>query len=336
MLQCAENLFAFRPNQTCATGEEVAPKSGMYIDDVAAISLEAMSNIGKSTYATAQQALESKTKLAIDWLTISLNADLLSLGFVIPQQQPPKAYGAYLDTVAPVSLLPRGMTIQRLPSCSTISALYIQSLQYKGDTSENISIEIRNFQGGVLGSVLDTFTGFANADLGFTVMVDKYYSVDVAIVATPTGSPYDTAQGCGCIQSCHTKGRQTTRHDYLKISGYDGVADTDNTYGITVCATVACYLPAAICKMLPTLYTSLYYRVAGLLLAEFGALSAPTDYTAGYINTNPLKELRKEYDKMASDAQKVAILSMVNNLKKADPYCISCDNPASIKIKSMV
>lgn len=335
-LLCAENLFAFRPNQTCLN-EAVTPKSGMYIDDMEGISLASMSQLGKHTYTTAQQALESKTNEAVGWLFVSLQSELLRLGYVVPQQEPPIAYGAYLDTTAAPSLLPRGMVVQRMSGCSPLSVLYVQSIQYKGAASENVTIEIRSFQGGVLGAVLDTFTVFANADLGATVMVDKYYSVDVAIVSTPSGAPYNTGDACGCVQLCARHGAALHRHKSLHISGYDGTAiEKCNTYGITICATAVCYLPAVICHVLPTLYFSLRYRVAELLLSELAALSAPTDYTAGFINTEQLSALRKNYNKKADEAQRIAIYSMVENLRRTDKLCISCDNPAAVKIKSMV
>jgi hypothetical protein len=335
-LLCAENLFAFRPNQTCLN-EAVTPKSGLYIDDLEFISLAAMSQLGKHTYATAQQALESKTNEAINWLHVSLQSQLLQLGYVVPQQEPPVAYGNYLDTLASPSLQPRGMVVQRMSGCSPLSVLYIQSVQYKGAASENITIQIRSFQGGVLGAVLDSFTVFANADLGATVLVDKRYSVDVAIVSTPSGAPYNTGDACGCIQLCARHGAALHRHKSLTISGYDGAAiEKSNTYGITICAAVQCYLPAVICHVLPTLYFSLRYRVAELLLGELAALSAPTDFTASFINTEQLAALRKNYADKADKAEKVAIYSMIENLRRTDKLCISCDNPAAVKVKSMV
>lgn len=337
MLYCAQNLFAFRPNQTCAQGEEVAPKSGLYIDDLEGISLAAMSQIGKHTYKTAQDALDSKTSVVIAQIGIDLEGELLRYGLVLPQGEPPMGYGNYADDLANTSLLGRGMVVQRKSGCSSLAALYVQSFQYKGAATETITVEIRNFQSGVLGAVLDTFSVSVVADVAKTVVVNEYYSVDIAIIATPSGAPYNTTFATHCIKGCYTANRITHRYDALQIAGYDGTTTDDaNTYGITICATMRCYMPTFICTVLPNIYVPLWYRVAAHLLSELGALSAPTEYTAGFVNINPLRELKKEYEKKANDALRVIMQTLVENLRRTDKKCISCDNPNSIKIRSMV
>lgn len=333
-LDCAQNIFAFRPNQECAQGEQTVPKSGLYIDDVEIISLASMSQMGKHTYKNAQEALQSKTNLAVGEQVVLLQKEMLKHGYVMPQQQPVSRYGKYSNTTAAPSMQARGLTVCRLRNCSSLSVLYLQSLTYKGAASETVTIEIRAYHNGILGAVLNSYTVTAVADIPVTVVLDKHYSVDVAIVAQPAGAPYDTKEACACMCQTQTKGYKSYQYDTLKIEGWDGTEQADSTFGISICAASVCHLPTLICRVLPTLYTALYYRTAYLLLVELTSVSAPTDQTAGFINHEQATIAANRYHKMSSDARETAVLSMINNLHRQDNFCISCDNPASIKIVS--
>ena len=335
-LDCAQNLFAFRPNQECAQGEQIAPKSGLYIDDVEIISLASMSQIGKHTYQNAQQALQSKTNLAVGELVTLLQGEMLKYGYVMPQQEPVNRYGKYASTIAAPSMQARGLTVRRLRNCSSLSVHYLQSISYKGAATETVTIQIRAYHNGVLGAVLDSYSVDVLADIVSVVVVDKHYSVDVAIVVQAAGAPYDTKEACACMCQTQTQGYKTYRHDTLKIEGWDGSGEAESTYGVSICAASVCHLPTLICRVLPTMYTALYYRTAYLLLVELTSVSAPTDQTAGFLNHEQAVIATNRYHKMSSTARETAVLSMINNLHRQDSFCISCDNPNSIKIVSRV
>lgn len=330
-IDCTLNLFAFRPNQTCIQGEEVAPKSGLYIDDEGAISLSSMSQLGKHTYKTAQEALNSKTHLAVLDMLTELQAELMRHGYIVPQMQMPNRVGCYTAKKEAASASERGIIVKRSGSCSRFSVLYLESITFKGDATELVTVTIRKYENGTPTTILDSYTLSVPADGIATLPIDKYYNSSVAILVTAAGQPYETDKGCDCICNVTPRGYKENK---LNTWGWDGTSEAKSTYGVTICAAVRCHLPSAICYLLPLLYSALYYKTIEMLLSELLAYNAPTDYTAGYVATDPLRGLKKEYSERAERARIAAVAAAVQSLRNADMYCISCA-PSAPRIKSL-
>lgn len=332
-LHCTQNLFAFHPDQSC-TQDYTPPKSGLFIDDLPAISIASMSGIGKHTYKSAQEALNAKTRLAVTSIMQELQGEMLISGRVMPQMQPTttvgKFNGVYQAPAAPAA----GLNLRRTSSCTPLSVLYLHSITYSGDATENVTIEIRNEQ---TGSLLDTYGVSAVANVPTSVIVDKHYSVNVRIVATASGlrELVRFADNCSCLYQYECKRGVTQRHRHIEAVGYDGVQESEYGYGITVCAAARCYLPALVCHTLPVISAALYYKVGALLLQEMLSYQAPTEYTNGYVAKSPLQAQYEGLKTESKEAIRIAVMSMLKSLEQTDSFCISCNTPNAVVRRSL-
>jgi hypothetical protein len=327
---CYENVFAFRPDQSCAA--PIVPTSGLYIDDLEGISLRTVGSNGKHTYQNAQAVLNAKTVLALQKTEIWLQSVLQKRGFILPQLQPAANLCSYLSTTQTVAAGARGVTLYRRHGATNLANIYIDKVQYKAKTSGTATLIIQNTDGVTL------YTSPANvvtADAPVTFVLLAYFSIDVRVLVITDTEPYDTTcdSSCGCLHSQNTAKHR--RAAMYKVVGFDGTNDAASGFGVTVCAAVRCSIQSLMCYILDIIKMPLRLYVGIELLREFRANNAATAQNPAFYTKDIQKETMGIWQKEADYQLSIQIDTILHSLRDYDPYCISCHAPNRITIASL-
>lgn len=330
MPTCYQNIFAFRPDQTCAA--PIVPTSGLYIDDLEGISLLTTGDTGKHTYANAQAVLNAKTALALQKCETWLQQTMMRRGFYLPQQQPAANVCAYKDSTQEVAGDARGLTLYRNASATFLSQLHLEKVVYKAATSGTATLQITDLNGVVL------FTSplmVVTANKGLEFLINSYYADDVRVLITTNTKPYDTNCGapCACLYSA-ARPKSPAQMMYTP-KGYDGTGDASTSYGVTVCAALRCNIQSLMCYILDYIKTPLLYMTGVEILQEIRALNAPTAQSAGYYGRDEQKATLERWRKEADAMLATQVDTIIYQLRDLDHYCISCNTPSKIKIISL-
>lgn len=330
MPTCYENIFAFRPDQTCAA--PVVPTSGLYIDDLEGISLLTSEATGKHTYENAQAILNAKTSVALQKIEAWLQQAMMRRGFYLPQQQPAGNVCSYKSSTQPVAGIGRGLTLYRSPNATFLAHLYLNKVTYKAATSGTATLEITDLNGVILFVSAPTPVT-ANTPLEF--VVNAYYSVNVRVVVITDTQPYDTNCEGSCACLCSAARPKHPAQAMYFVKGYDGTGDATTSYGVTVCAALRCSIQALICYVMDYIKTPLLYMTGAEIMREMRALNAPTAQSIGYYAKDVQKETIDRWDKEAMQILATQVDTIIYQLRDLDHYCISCNTPSKIKINSL-
>jgi len=330
MPACYENLFAFRPNQTCAI--PIVPSSGLYIDDLEGISLMSSSSTGKHTYENAQAVLNAKTYLALQKCESSVQAKLIGRGFMMPQKQPPQNICKYGITSKSISATARGVTLIRSEKASFLSNLYIDTVIFKAATNGTAMLLIQNLEGVVLFA---SPSYAVTANIPLVIPINAYYAVDVRLLVQTDTMPKDTFCDSHCACLCTIAKKHSHAEQMYKVVGFDGTTDAQSGFGVVVCAALRCNIQALMCYILDIIKMPMLYMVGVEILKEVRQLNAPTAQAIGYYSRDIQKETIVSWQAEADKLLAIQMDTIVYQLRDLDHYCISCNTPSRIKILSL-
>lgn len=311
-MSCFDNFIGIKGD--CSATEP--PITGLYINDLAGISLRTAANIANDETMTGINLLKEKINFAINlvrsdvikflspYMRINTNIDF-NIGGVFNS--------GYLAP-APIS---RGLLISKNEK-SKMQKIYLKHVDVLVNTTGNHTLILQD----VYTTINYNFSAVAGQvkkiNLNYLAEgMEVYLLLDNSLISVNEGNIlYEHSCGCNWRSYKATESQ-------LSIRGYNGSSTDNKTYGLRVNASVVCDVDSILCALSRELGIIILYRAGIAILEEKLTTDRLNEYVIfddEKLTTDFLKMWTDEYNSRLS----TLAMSSKQMLKQLNDSCIDC------------
>ena len=325
---CTDNFILIGDRQ-CST--EVST-SGLYLTDLGeAITTDLLANLAGSGSANAvEYGRKIVRRAALNFQDLVRRA-MANMSYQVQQGTFQNPICKYLTTTNLPASARRGFVLRKSRPLANFGAFYIDKVLIKSKTTGTATLEIADELGVILYSKQINLL----QDVVTTVMILAEFTSEILFVTIDNTAVETYKTDCTDSKiACTPCGAGSSKSAY-SVSGWDGLQDTTNSFGLVFYGGVQCSFAQVICALLP------YFSEAILKLCHVeilkDLLNSPrinpaTIYADQSMLQADIEKIKNSANKSIND-QMAATLS---NLQKAAPHCITCDTLRSPYMVSIV
>lgn len=311
-MSCFDNFIGIKGD--CTTTEP--PVTGLYINDLAGISLRFAAHIANDETMTGVNLLKEKINFAIKLVksdVIKFFAPYMRINTNIDFNIGGAFNSAYLSP-APLS---RGLLISKNEK-SKIQKIYLNHVDVLVNTTGNHTLVLQD----IYTTINYNFSAIAGQvkkiNLNYLAEgTEVYLLMDNSALSVNEGNIL-YQQSCGCNWKTYKP-----TESQLSIKGYNGTGTDSKTYGLRANVSVICDVDSILCSLTRELGLIVLYR-AGIAILEEQLVS---DRLNEYVVFND-KEMTKDFLKMWGNEYNGRLdtlaMSSKQTLKQLNDSCIDC------------
>lgn len=307
----------------------IAPKSGLYIENLPGISVLSASRIAGAKHQNGVDLITDKVISAIQFLESEVQERLMYLGYEMPSVPTVREFCGMEKTqvIAPAPLQ-RGIVVQRNRSTSPFSLTYIENIYVRTNTTKTETVEIQD----KLGNVLQSYTAQLLANEVTTIDADfSSNEVEIRIVMDNTNCSVYKAT-CNNGTCCNWQASKK-KWNFFNVLGFDGLRCDTKSYGIGMKGGIRCDITELMCYLLPFIKYAVLYKAGSMILQEL--LASDRLNTIITANKEWATETIPVWEGVVTEKLDAVIPAAMRQLKKRDMYCITCKE-GSVKVVSNV
>lgn len=314
---CTDNFILIGDRQ-CSP--EVST-SGLYLTDLGeAITTDLLANLAGSGSANAVEYGRKIVRRATLNFQGLVRRAMANLGYQVQQGAFQKAACEYLTTTNLAAAARRGLVLRRVRPLAKFGAFYLDKVVIKSNTTATVTLEIADELGVLLYSKQVNIV----QNVAVSIPILSEFTSDILFITLDNTALETYKTNCvNATLSCTPCGAGSSKSAYT-VSGWDGLQDTTNSFGLVLFGGVQCSFSQVICQLLP------YFSEAILKLCHVeilkDLLNSPrvnpaTIYADQSMLLADIEKTKNSANKSIND-QMAATLS---NLQKSAPSCITCD-----------
>lgn len=322
-MTCLENFVSVK---YCGLPE---PESGLYVNDLAGMSLKAIDSSANSEQLTFFEVWKTCEKRAIKRLTTSISNELLKKFKLKKVIEYYKGWKSNINTVTNQTasntdyrgfFINLGSDIDKYASPSELLTINIQELSLYLKANGNATIKVFEVANDTF-TLIDTFD-VLNGTIGFNrVNVNKmYFGVKKLFIGVAgLNSPYlplslnNDCTDCGCVELCNAN----LKGGYVS-SDLDTIAYVNNSFGLTGIININCDFASFICNNKNLFATSLWFAEGYELLTERIHSERINKFTT--VDAKLARELRDEY----ANQFNTELTNALNGVSFKQDCCVDC------------
>jgi len=314
---CTDNFILIGDSQCTAD----VSTSGLYLTDLGeAITTDLLANLAGSGSANAVEYAQKIVRRAVINFQDLVRRAMANLGYQVQQGAFQRPACEYQTTANLAAAARRGFVVRRVRPLAKFGAFYIDKVVIKSKTTATVTLEIADELGVLLYSKQVNLVAY----VAIPVSILSEFSSDILFITLDNTGIETYKTNCANAKlSCTPCGAAGSKSAYT-ISGWDGLQDTTNSFGLVLFGGVQCSFSTVICSLMP------YFSEAILKLCHVeilkDLLNSPrvnpaTIYADQSMLLADIEKTKNSANKSIND-QMAATLS---NLQKSAPHCITCD-----------
>jgi hypothetical protein len=329
-MKCLENYISVK---YCNLPE---PDSGLYVNDLAGISLKSIDATANSEQLTFYEVWKSCEKRALKRLQTAISNELLKRFKLKKVAEYYKGWKHNIDTTTNQTasgtdyrgfFVNLGSDLNKYASPSELLTIGIQELSLYLKSAGNAQIKIWQVDNDIF-TLLDTFD-ILNGSIGWNkVNVNKsFYGIKKIFVGVSgKNSPYlplsknSDCTDCACIEGCEANLQGGTVSSDFEIITYE-----NNSFGLTGVININCDYASFICHNKNLFATSLWYLCGYELLTERIHSERINKFTT--VDAKLARELRDEYANQFNNE----LASILSGVTINQDCCLDCHAPITLQ-----
>lgn len=313
--------FQFITSQELCSG--VAPKSGLYIENLSGISAQMVSNSTNSNNNKGADNLEDRVFSAILTAKNILRNYINSQGWLFRSAGEMQGFCNFSKIYHPaIGSAKKGLVITKQSTAAKFNSLFVDSLCVLSNETGTHTIELLdNNQNAVQSLSVDLTAGVkSKIPVKWNLMLQNGQSYYI-VWATPTAKPANGVCNCNTIGCCgNSFSYLNSKNVWYRVNGWDGEKCQNNAFGISINAQIKCDLDNLMCDFL----NDIAYSILKLTGAEI-ALSATSPQRTNSANVNSaewLNAMRAEWLGNAEIEIQNAAAQKIQQWAEEDTFCL--------------
>jgi hypothetical protein len=317
--ECLKDLVGLHAR--CEAGKP-APKTGLYVDELAGITFETITHIAnRDVNETGILTFEHIYQSATLEMCSEVLDKLSSQANLIVNNDLHARHIGYLNsnTYNPVANKMRGIRIRKRITNSPMQVIYINTINVLTNSTGTATVTIYERDNSVLSETVDVFPGL-EATINLDYQTD---CTDIKILMAnnqlETADTWVAERNNISVPCCG--GCAYTNDKYLEIAGWNGTGNDSKTFGLSADVGVRCDATRLFCNLSAHFGLALRFRIA-VAIAEYAQFSSRINGSTA--DPDAWQTIKNVYQDKYDKALKVVIESVQKNIRNYDKLCVSC------------